>query len=195
MLDKKTREAIKRMRETFNGFAAGLRGAKMRGEMRDDQRMTGDFEWAYAEGEAARLRIVEDVAEAILTGDVTRVIDTQAIRREYVEGLKRNPAPGLQGTQGENPVHELLYYVARLDYAAERMLWAVAEGDEERITQRASRLEEARLIQPNLRMAIDQARHEVESKLRDDEEEASGWGDPTKEHPPPTAEGGNHGND
>lgn len=187
-----TRKAIKRMRETFNGFAAGLRGAKMRGEMRADQRMSGDFEFAYAEGEAARLRIVEDVAEAILHGDPTKLMDVAAVTREIPipKGQER-----LFSSHGENPVHELLYYMARLDYAAERMLWAVAEGDAERITQRASRLEEARLIQPNIRIAVDQARHDVESKLVDDREEAAGWGDPTREFqmpgqtPPETEEG------
>lgn len=179
-MESKTRKALRRLQTTFNGFTAGMRGAKLRGDMSERQRMSHDFEMGFSEGEAARMRIVEDVAEAVLHGGATA--DIPVIAPQTNERL--------MGLGGENPVHELLYYSARLDHAAERLLWAVAEGDAERIAERASSLEEARLIQPNIRLAIDQTRHEIESKLASDHEGAAGWGDPTQEHLMPDEEGG-----
>ena len=134
-MDERDAQASQAAEGDVQWLRGWVRGAKMKGEMRADQRISGDFEFAYAEGEAVRLRIVEDVAEAILHGDPTKLMDVAAVTREIPipKGQER-----LFASHGENPVHELLYYMARLDYAAERMLWAVAEGDPERITQRAS---------------------------------------------------------
>lgn len=166
----KTKAMVKRLNETFRGFTAGLRGARIHREV-GEHRMGADFEWGFSEGEAARLRIVEDVAEAILHGDPTRVIDVEALKRAQGER-------GMLPNGGENPVFDLLYYVARLDYAAERLIWAVAESDAERITERAAKLEEARIVPPNLRRSIDHAREQIEGRLHADQEEASGWTGP-----------------